>query len=363
MTPFLKLDPSKAERAYRALVTALPAGTRTHFAMKANPHPSLLCALNEAGTGFEVASYAELAQLIALGITHPDVLFSNPIKSGADIARTAAAGVRRFAFDSEGEANKIADAAPHSAVYVRLKTASSSGVPSEGKFGVGVDRAVQLMLYAKSIGLEPYGVAFHVGSQTESGAPWRDAITRSAAVIDQLLSAGVRIQTLNLGGGFPAAYADTPPSLITTIGAAIKDALVQLSYPVQLLAEPGRCLAAPTGVLVASVIGVADRGSTRWVHLDVGAFNGLMEALETGNRLAYPVRDSRGQSTLLRCRLTGPTCDSQDTIMDAAVSATLTAGDRVAFLQAGAYTSCYAAPAFNGFAAPTLHVMPSLRAC
>jgi diaminopimelate decarboxylase len=104
---------------------------------------------------------------------------------------------------------------------------------------------------------------------------------------------------LSLGGGFPAAYADTPPSLISTI----EEALLRLPYPVQLLAEPGRCLAAPARVLVASVIGIADRGSTRWVHLDVGAFNGLMESLGTGIRLTYPIRDSRGQSITVRCAL------------------------------------------------------------
>ena len=44
--------------------------------------------------------------------------------------------------------------------------------------------------------------------------------------------------------------------------------------------------------MVSTVIGTARRGNRNWVHLDVRAFNGLMEALETGNTLTYPVSDS-----------------------------------------------------------------------
>ena len=48
--------------------------------------------------------------------------------------------------------------------------------------------------------------------------------------------------------------------------------------------------------MVATVIGLAERAGRRWVHLDVGAFNGFMEALESGNRLRFPVTDSRGSA-------------------------------------------------------------------
>ena len=63
------------------------------------------------------------------------------------------------------------------------------------------------------------------------------------------------------------------------------------------------------------MIGLAERAGRRWVHLDVGAFNGFMEALESGNALRFPVTDSRGSGVRAPAHLTGPTCDSQDTIM------------------------------------------------
>lgn len=107
--------------------------------------------------------------------------------------------------------------------------------------------------------------------------------------------------------------------------------------------------------MVSTVIGVAQRAGRRWAHLDVGAFNGVMEALETGNRLRYPIEDSRCSAARTRFDLTGPTCDSQDTVLfDVPMSADLAVGDRVRIAVAGAYTTAYAS-GFNGFDVPSVH--------
>jgi ornithine decarboxylase len=111
---------------------------------------------------------------------------------------------------------------------------------------------------------------------------------------------------------------------------------------------------AEAGRLRANVIGTAVRGGRRWAHLDVGAFNGLMESLETGNQLRFPASDSRGSARRDRFHLTGPTCDSQDTIMfDVELSADLRTGDQVYLDGTGAYTTVYASR-FNGFDVPAV---------
>jgi ornithine decarboxylase len=163
---------------------------------------------------------------------------------------------------------------------------------------------------------------------------------------------------LDLGGGFPARYDRDVPGL-ADYGADIRAAVAaHLPYPVELVIEPGRALVAEAGTMTASVIGVARRGSRTWVHLDVGAFNGMMESLETGNQLRYPVTDSRHSPARTLCSLTGPTCDSQDTILhDVPLSAGLTVGDRVFLHVAGAYTTGYASR-FNGFGIPPVHCGP-----
>ena len=349
------MDLRRVELAFRDLRAALPEAA-VHYAMKCNPDRRILRTLASAGASFEIASTQELGELIAVGVEPADVLFSNPVKVPEHVRAAYAAGVWRFAFDSDAEVDKIAAYAPGAAVYVRLATTpAGSEVPSEGKFGVDAIEAARLMRRAVAAGLRCYGITFHVGSQMTDPGAWSTAIADSAALIRDLLSSGLRITMLDLGGGFPARYDHDVPDLIG-YGDDIRAAVAAyLPYPVELVIEPGRALVAEAGVMTASVIGVARRGRRTWVHLDVGAFNGMMESLETGTQLRYPVSDSRGSPDRMLCSLTGPTCDSQDTMLhDVPLSAGLAVGDRVFLHVAGAYTTGYASQ-FNGFGIPPVH--------
>jgi len=352
VTPFLRMDLGCVELAYAQLRAALPEAT-VHYAMKCNPDRRILRTLAAAGSSFEIASAGELSELIAVGVRPADVLFSNPVKVPEHVRVAYAAGVWRFAFDSDAELDKIAEHAPGAAVYVRLATAATgSEVPSEGKFGVDPRAAARLMRRAAALGLRCHGITFHVGSQMTDPRAWEAAIANSAALIRDLLSSGLRITMLDLGGGFPARYDRDVPDL-AGYGAHIRAAAAKhLPYPVELVIEPGRALVARAGTMTASVIGVAQRGRRTWAHLDVGAFNGMMESLETGNQLRYPVSDSRSSPEKTLWSVTGPTCDSQDTMLhDVPLSADLAVGDRVFLHVAGAYTVGYAS-GFNGFDIP-----------
>jgi ornithine decarboxylase len=357
-TPYLMLDLDRVEAAYRELAGVLP-GVDVHYAMKCNPDPRVLARLHASGCGFEVASATEVHTLAGLGVDPAGLLYSNPVKPAAHVRSAAAAGVWRFALDSPAEAHKLAATAPGSAVYVRLRTdLGGNTVPSEGKFGVDGDAAAALLRQARELGLRPYGIAFHVGSQMLVPEAWDAAIAQSGLLMSELLGSGIRVEMLDLGGGFPARYADAEPPPLKAYAEVIATALERhLPYrPAKLAVEPGRALVADAGTMVATVIGIADRSGRRWAHLDVGAFNGFMEALESGNRLRFPVRDSRGSARRAAFHLTGPTCDSQDTIMfDVELSADLAVDDRVELGGAGAYTTSYAST-FNGFPVPPVLV-------
>jgi ornithine decarboxylase len=111
------------------------------------------------------------------------------------------------------------------------------------------------------------------------------------------------------------------------------------------------------------VIGVAERAGRRWVHLDVGAFNGMMETLETRRELIFPLAwSSRGTERLVPCAVTGPTCDSEDTMFfDVLLPDDLRPDDRLYIRSAGAYTTAYASR-FNGFDVPRTQVVGGLSA-
>ncbi|GAB1641583.1 type III PLP-dependent enzyme [Krasilnikovia sp. MM14-A1259] len=358
-TPFLRVDLDGVGRAYRAMRDALPEA-RVHYAMKCNPARPILSLLRDMGGSFEIASVAELRELQAVGVPAAQVLFSNPVKVATQVRQAWAAGVWRFAADSDAELDKIAAMAPGAAVYVRLATAAAdSAVPSEGKFGVDAGEVARLLRAARARGLEPYGITFHVGSQMTDPGAWALAIERCGAVMTALSGDGIRLTMLNAGGGFPARYDSDVPDL-RTYAKHIRTAVERyVPYPVELVVEPGRALVAEAGVMVATVIGVARRGGALWAHLDVGAFNGFMESLETGTALSYPVRDSRDSSRRELFHLTGPSCDSQDTLRyGVPMSADLAVGDRVYIHVAGAYTTAYASR-FNGFDVPGMQFVGS----
>jgi ornithine decarboxylase len=355
-TPYLVTDLDAVAEQLAAFTAALP-GVSTFYAMKCNPAPEILAVLAARGASFEIASIGELRMLQALGVDPAQVLYSNPVKPPGMIQAAASAGLWRFSFDSPNELAKIAEKAPGSAVYVRLRVDdSTSAFPLSRKFGTDLEDAYDLMLLARRLGLRPYGVTFHVGSQSTSPAAWRNAIRTAGELMARLRADGIELEMLDLGGGFPARYADDVPA-IEEIGAVIEQAMTELPYqPALIAAEPGRFLVAETAVMAATIIGREMRGAEHWLYVEVSTYHGLMESLQTPGGWDFPITTSLADDDTagrLPFTVTGPSCDSSDTIgYGISLPATLTVGDVLYFGSAGAYTLSYAST-FNGFQPPT----------
>jgi ornithine decarboxylase len=355
--PFLAFDLETVSNRYRHLVGCLP-GVDCYYALKCNSEPEVLKMLASLGSRFEIASAGELELLSPVGVDPADVVYSNPVKPPEHIASTFKAGVWRYAFDSIGELEKLAEHAPGSAVYVRLRVDDSTSIfPLSRKFGAPPSEARELLVAAREFGLRPYGVTFHVGSQCTEPSAWRKAITVVGRLLRKLADQGVRLEMLNMSGGFPARYADPVPSM-GQIAGTIEPALrTLLPYvPRHVAVEPGRFIAAESAVLVAGVIGREVRAGENWLYLDVGAYNGLIETQQTGNRWRFPLWSSCADHATAPHELftvTGPTCDSSDTtFVGVPLPATINVGDSVYVGSAGAYTLGYAS-SFNGFAPPS----------
>ena len=355
-TPYLVLDLAVVRRQFRALRAALP-DIAIHYAVKCNPHPRIISALAAEGCNFEIASATELDLLLDAGAAETTLLYSNPVKSPQQISYAYTRGVRYYAADCADEIDKLAALAPGAGVVVRVDVSNKgSVVPLSGKFGADPADVPALLLLAEANGLVAHGLTFHVGSQALDPNDWRDALVVCGAIMRQLLDVGIRLALVDIGGGFPVPYGGkvTP---VTSIGLAVRAGLESLPYAVAVAAEPGRFLTAEAGVMVAGVIGRASRRGKEWLHLDIGAFGGLMEALETRRGLPYPITCTHAHETAPRLTpmsITGPTCDSEDTILnDALVCAELRTGDVVTIGLAGAYTTAYAST-FNGFPLPSV---------
>ena len=210
-TPFLVCDLETVRERYAHLTAALP-GVNCYYAVKCNPELELLAAFNQLGSSFEVASCAELRMLQKLGVDPERVLYSNTVKPAAHIAESFAAGLWRYAFDSEGELYKLAQHAPGAAVYVRLRVDDSTSLfPLSRKFGAEAQEARALLLLARSLGLRPYGVTFHVGSQCTTTTAWRQAIAAVGRLLSRLSGDGITLEMLNLGAGSRTATSRTCP--------------------------------------------------------------------------------------------------------------------------------------------------------
>jgi ornithine decarboxylase len=347
-TPFLLVDLERVRENYRRLVSAFD-NARVYYAVKANPHPTVLRALAEEGCGFEISSDGELDLIEALARL-PSIVSSNPIKTERFIVR-AARSIEGFAIDSVEELEKVARVAPGASVYVRLLVDNSgSEWPLARKYGIGPSEATDLLVRASALGLRPRGTTFHVGSQCRVSASWDDALAVTAEVWNGVGRQGIELDLLGIGGGFPVHHTRPIPGL-NEIADVVRHGVAERFPPgVQLTLEPGRMIVGDAALLGASVIGKARRGAEEWVYLDVGVFNGLMEAIEGFSYEVLASTDGPRHSVVLA----GPSCDSVDVISDSIALAPVDVGDRVYILSAGAYTLSYASN-FNGWPPPTVH--------
>lgn len=363
-TPYLVTDLDAVADRYAAFTAALP-GVRAHYAMKCNSSPEILRTLADAGAGFEISSIAELRMLQAQGVDPAGVLYSHPIKAPGMIAAAAAAGLYRFAVDSPGELAKISEYAPGAAVFVRLRVDDSTSVfPAGNKFGTDPEEAYDLMLLARRLGLRPYGVTFHVGSQCQSTGAWRSAIRTAGVLLERLLDEGIELEMLDLGGGFPARYLAGEPS-IEQLGRVVAEEIALLRYrPPLITAEPGRFLVAEASVLAATIIGRELRGTEHWLYVEVGAYHGLMEPVQSPGGWDYPMSSSlpgHDEQPTLPYTIAGPSGHATDVVGYAIpLPAGLAVGDVLYFGSTGAYTLAYASN-FNGFAPPTPVFVGGLR--
>ena len=350
-TPYLLIDLDEVVARYRALRAGLPV-SHLHYAVKANPHPAIVAALAREGCGFEISSPGELRPLIEAGVPPERIVSSNPVKTPAFIRVAHDYGVESFAIDSRTELAKLAAGAPGARVHCRVEVDNSGSMwPLARKFGCKPAEAVELLAAARELGLRPEGLTFHVGSQCLSAASWRAALERCAAIWRAAAARGIALARLDIGGGFPIEHLDPVPD-VAEIGAIVRAALAELFPPgIVVTAEPGRGLVGSAGRLVASVIGKAERGEERWLYLDVGVFNGLMETIE---RFRYELRVGR-DGPLVGWTVAGPSCDSVDVLWTDVLLPELEVGDRVEILNAGAYTLSYAS-SFNGFPPPQVLV-------
>ena len=349
--PVTLVRPQAALDAARFFVSAFPG--KSFYAVKANPSPHLIETLWEGGIRhFDVASIAEVRLVRGL-LPEATLAFMHPVKAEEAIREAYHQhGVRIFSLDTHEELAKIVRACSTDGVpaadltlCVRLKVSSAhSKLSLASKFGIGVADAPALLLAVRQAA-DALGVCFHVGSQAMSPAAYADALAFARAAI---VEAGVTVDVIDVGGGFPSRYPGMEPPSLETYFAVIERGFEALpvSYSAELWCEPGRALSAD----YASVLVRVEKRRGDELYINDGAYGSLFDAAHID--WTYPVRLVRADASeaeMADYAFYGPTCDDMDHMKGPfRLPADIRAGDFIEIGQLGAYGQAMRT-GFNGF--------------
>ena len=260
--------------------------------------------------------------------------------------------MRTFVADNPDEVRKFARFAGEVRLLLRVSFRAPGAVCDlSRKFGCDPEDVLPLARLAADLGIDVRGLSFHVGSQASSATKHVEALQ----VCARLLAAARReklgtLDTLDIGGGFPIDYTQRMPD-IQRFCAPLRTALAKLPRRVRVIAEPGRYIAGPAAIGVATVMGRARREGHWWYYLDDGLYGSYSGQLFDHAR--YPVEALRSGTERLPSVLAGPTCDSIDVIAENLMLPQLKVGDLIVGRAMGAYTWASASE-FNFFPKATV---------
>jgi ornithine decarboxylase len=356
--PLFCLRPAAIAAAAQRFVAAFSGDVL--YAVKCNPDPRVLRAVWAGGVRhFDCASLPEVA-LVGAALPGAAIHFMHPVKARAAIgAAFHDHGVTDFALDSADELAKIVQETvplglvgdpPVLGLFVRLAVPQGGAYDLSGKFGASLSETADLLRAARSHGAR-LGICFHVGSQCLDPETYARAMALAGEAIDL---AGVAVDIVDVGGGFPVSYPDVVPPPLAAYIAAIDDARARLDGGVRLWAEPGRALVAGGGSVVVQV--QLRRGAALYVN--DGVYGNLSDAGAPGfrfpARLVRPDAQAPSSAPLAAFELFGPTCDSADHMKGPfLLPADIDEGDWIELGQLGAYAACLRT-GFNGFAGASL---------
>lgn len=328
------------------------------FSVKSCQNIAILKRLHAWGSAFDVVSGGELRRAMETGVDPRRIVFAGVGKTDVEIREALAAGIGWFNVESEEELENVASIAASVGTTARVALRINPDVDpnthlytttgtKETKFGVDLGRARRLFReFSGRPGLNLSGIHVHIGSPVCTIEPYVRAISRCLELIDQLQADGVSIDAINIGGGFGAHYdgSEAPPA------SAYAEQIVPLlrDRKLDVLMEPGRCIAANAGVLIAKTLYTKSSGKRRFVIVDAAITDLVRPALYGSFHFAWPVKPPRDMIPTRRSNdlsmpglvpvdIVGPVCESGDFLAKDRMLPPLVRGDLICIFSTGAY--------------------------
>ena len=348
-TPFYLYSAGALSARYRAFVEAFaPARPLICYAVKANSNLAVLRVFARLGGGADVVSEGELRRALAAGIPPQRIVFSGVGKTRAELEAALAAGIHQINVESIPDLQRLSALAAARGDTARVAIRVNPDVDAlthakiatgkrGNKFGIDIEDAGEAYRLAGELpGIEPVGLAVHIGSQTGGGlSPFREAFERLAELVIEFRQMGLVVRRVDLGGGLGIRYHNETPPEMTAYGALVRDVFGGLEL--DIACEPGRVLAGPAGLLVGRVIYVKEGASKRFVIVDAAMNDLIRPALYEAWHDIVPVRLPSSGAVVSPADVVGPVCETGDTFATDRDLPPLAEGDLMALTDAGAY--------------------------
>jgi diaminopimelate decarboxylase len=347
-------------RARYTRLTAALSGCRhsVHYALKANSTLGLVRLIQGLGASADCNSVGEIEVALKAGFAPHQIVFTGVGKSGAEIARAVALGLKAINAESRGELERIDAESTRQGRRTRVALRVNPDVDAKShphistgmrrnKFGVPIGDARALLgEMAQRPGLQVVGVHVHVGSQITTLEPLSRAAERMIALVADLKADGVALEHLDLGGGLGISYDGGPEPDVEAYAAIV--AAAARTTGLSLIVEPGRWLAGNAGALLAAIIDMkpapddasdaeaaAGRPARQFVILDAGMTDLMRPALYGAVHRIVRLEPASGPA--VPCDIVGPVCESSDAFLGDRTLVDPGVGAFVAILDAGAY--------------------------
>ncbi len=347
-TPFYLYSAAGFTAQYRRFADAfLPERPLICYAVKANSNLAVLRLMAGLGAGADVVSEGELRRALAAGVPPERIIFSGVGKTAAEMRAALDAGIHQINVELVPELRRLSEVTSAQGRIARIAIRVNPDVDAhthfkistgrkENKFGIELDEAVAAFELAGQLpGIEPIGLAVHIGSQLTDLEPYRRAFERVAELVLELRALGFPVARLDLGGGIGVRYhAERPPEPLS-YARLVRDIFGTLGLT--LAFEPGRVLTAAAGLLVSQVLYVKEGSTRRFVIVDAAMNDLIRPALYDAWHDIVPVRLPEADASLTPADVVGPVCETGDTFAVDRELPPFAEGDLLAFTAAGAY--------------------------
>ncbi len=345
-TPLYVYDFDYMKEQYRKLKEAFEGKkSLIAYAIKANSNLSVIELFAKEGSGADCVSIGEVKRALLAGVKPYKIIFSGVGKSDDEIKEALTLKILMINVESEAELKRVEAVASELGVEARISIRVNPNVDPkthpyistglhENKFGVDIDMAKRMYIYAKnSKFLDPVGIHFHIGSQLTKLEPIAEAASIIADLVRSLKAINIDIKFFDVGGGLGVKYDNETLIEPKDYAKAITDAIKGLDLTI--VCEPGRYLTANGGYLVTKVLYEKENGNKRFTIVDAAMNDLLRPSLYNAEHKIELLEDRDGKKS--KTDIVGPICESGDFLAKNIDMPKLQSGDLLVVKSAGAY--------------------------